>query len=114
MAGLPKGDISTKEEAAMALAQILHESDGLQTRVEYEPEDYSQPGCDVPGKVYYGRGYIQLTGCDNYRRASMELYNDDRLHQDPDLVAREESVAWDVTFHYWKVNNISVLKVQAK
>lgn len=103
--GLPKGDIATKEEAAMALAQILHESDGLRTKVEYNPErnNYAEPDCDAPGKLYYGRGYIQLTGCKNYRKASMDLFQNDALVQDPDKVARDEQLAWDTAFNYWRV-----------
>lgn len=89
----------------MALAQILHESNGLQTKEEFPEsrQNYAEPDCDAPGKLYYGRGYIQLTGCKNYRKASMDLFGNDRLVQDPDAVAREENLAWATAFHYWKV-----------
>lgn len=109
MQGLPKGLISTKEEAAMALAQFLHESKGLTKKKEIQckdtgcPGQYRVPGCDKPGKDYYGRGYIQLTWCYNYKAASQELYGDESLVNDPDKVARDENVAWDTAFWYWKV-----------
>jgi predicted chitinase len=113
----PKGSILTKVEAAMALSQFLHESDGLRAKREYAcavsscPGSYATPGCDAIGQNYYGRGYIQLSWCYNYRPASMDLYNDDRLVHDPDMVAREEQIAWDTAFWYWKTSVHSVAGV---
>lgn len=94
----------------MALAQFLHESAGLQVKVEIQckdtgcPTDYLTPGCDKPGKRYYGRGYIQLTWCDNYKAASKDLFNDERLDEDPDSVASNETLSWNTAFWFWKVN----------
>ncbi len=128
--GLPKGLITTKEEAAMALTQFLHESQGLTKKVEIQcketgcPGQYQVPGklrqffisceqrldkvqqssdCDAPGKKYFGRGYIQLSWCYNYKDASHDLYGDDSLVNDPDKVARDENTAWDTAFWFWKV-----------
>ena len=63
-----QGGIATKREAAMFLAQILHESGGLLHKIEAAcgngcvkcPKSYVSPGKDYPGKRYCGRGYIQL------------------------------------------------------
>jgi chitinase len=50
----------------MFLAQILHESGGLRYKRELAcintgcPNDYQITGPGIPGKRYYGRGYIQL------------------------------------------------------
>lgn len=93
----------------MALAQFLHESDGLRAKEEYKckdtgcPNDYKTPGCDAPGQSYYGRGYIQLTWCKNYKAASQELYKDARLVTDPKSVASNENYSWDTAFWFWKV-----------
>jgi len=106
----PKGSITTKQEAAMALTHFLHESDGLRAKREYRcqvdgcPNEYNTPGCDVAGQRYFGRGYIQLTWCYNYRPASMDLFGDDRMVRDPDMVAREESLAWDTAYWYWRTS----------
>lgn len=107
--GIPKGHIETKQEAAMALTHFLHESGGLTKKVEEQcrttgcPGQYTVPGCDAPGRNYFGRGYIQLSWCYNYRDASQDLYGDDTLVQDPDKVARDENTAWDTAFWFWKV-----------
>lgn len=107
--GLPKGSISTKEEAAMALAQMLHESDGLRAKKEYAcvetgcPGQYTDPSCDAPGQRYFGRGYIQLTWCTNYRAASKDLFNNNSLVTNPESVATNENLAWDTAFWFWKV-----------
>lgn len=110
MQGLQNGLISTKEEAAMALAQFLHESDGLRAKREYRcittqcPGEYATPGCDAPDQHYFGRGYIQLSWCYNYRAASQDLLGNNQLVSDPDAVARDENLAWNTAFWFWKVN----------
>lgn len=108
--GLPQGQITTRQEAAMALTQFLHESDGLRARREYAcqntgcPGSYVTPDCDVPGQYYFGRGYIQLTWCGyNYRPFSIAYFGDDRLRYDPDMVARDDSLAWNSAFWFWRV-----------
>jgi predicted chitinase len=45
------------------------------------------------GYKYRGRGYIQLTGKNNYSAASKEIYGDDRLVKNPDLVSQPEIAA---------------------
>ena len=59
-----QGNIRTKREAAMFLAQILWESDGLKATEEYACIKTECPGMygtsRYIGKNYYGRGYIQL------------------------------------------------------
>jgi len=110
LSGLPNGLISTKQEAAMALTHYIHESDGLKAKREYRcledgcPTEYQDPTCDIEGQDYFGRGYIQLTWCFNYKPASYDLFGDDRLVRDPDQVARDEQTAWNAAFWYWKTN----------
>lgn len=95
----------------MALAHFLHESDGLRAKREYRcqgsgcPGEYETLGCDAAGQRYFGRGYIQLTWCYNYRAASQDLFSDNRMIVDADMVARDENLAWDTAFWFWKVRN---------
>ncbi|XP_017492178.1 PREDICTED: endochitinase At2g43620-like [Rhagoletis zephyria] len=93
----------------MFLAQILWESGGLRYKRELICVKTGCPGVydhsvGVPGKNYYGRGYIQLTHSYNYKAASLDLYHDLRLINDPDLVARDEDAAWGTAFWFWKVH----------
>lgn len=110
LAGLPKGGITTQVEAAMAVAQFMHESDGYQAKREYRcqndgcPNEYRTPGCDQPGQYYFGRGYIQLTWCYNYKATQEHLGLGNKLVEDPDSVAREEQLAWDAAMSFWARN----------
>ncbi|RNA07089.1 chitinase 4-like [Brachionus plicatilis] len=101
--------IQTKREAGMFLAQIIHESMGLKFKKEIVCKKNEcagsypvTPGIGNPHKFYYGRGYIQLTWDFNYKEASFDLFNDDRLIQDPDQVADKEEVSWLSAFWFWE------------
>lgn len=52
------------------------------------------------GWKYRGRGIIQLTGCENYSKASMDIFGDMRLLDDPDQAALPD-VAAQVACWYW-------------
>jgi predicted chitinase len=111
---LKDGTITTKREAAMFLAQLWHESMGLEHKEEIacKSSEASKAACDKNypltagkgklGKHYYGRGYIQLTWDYNYEKASLALFNDTRLLDDPDSVAKSEELAWRTAAWYWK------------
>ena len=45
------------------------------------------------GYKFRGRGPIQLTGKDNYTHCSQDVYGDDRLVIDPDLVTKDKCAA---------------------
>lgn len=53
------------------------------------------------GARYKGRGFIQLTGRDNYRMASTGVFGDDRLLHKPELAA-EPHVAAKIAVWYWQ------------
>ncbi len=101
------GKISSKRELAMFLANILHESGGLRYKREIRcegngcPGDYRSDG-DAPGVYYFGRGFIQLTWSYNYGPASKDIYGDDRLIRNPDLVSDSDDASWAVSFWFWK------------
>lgn len=100
------GGINFKTEQARldALAKLY----GPKGTYGFRP-DVLTPRYDAKGAVsyspsdpqYYGRGYLQLTGKDNYIAASKALFNDNRLEKDPDLVARDPVVAARAAGWYW-------------
>ena len=61
------------------------------------------------GYKFRGRGYIQLTGKNNYAAASKAIFGDDRLVKDPDLVSKSE-VAAKVTAWYTKTAGANMAK----
>jgi hypothetical protein len=54
------------------------------------------------GYKYRGRGFIQLTGKKNYRIASMDIFKDDRLVKNPDLVNDPNIAALTVAWYMKK------------
>ena len=53
------------------------------------------------GPRFKGRGFIMLTGRWNYTAASRDIFGDDRLVQNPDLVAKPE-IALRTSLWFWK------------
>lgn len=105
MKALPKANIDAKWEAAMFLAQLIHESGGLKLVREDKGKEKKYDGDDPSHDLfYYGRGYIQLTHNYNYKAASQALYGDDSLLDKPDLVASDQQVSWDTSSWFWKAN----------
>ncbi|XP_058454724.1 uncharacterized protein LOC131432452 [Malaya genurostris] len=95
--GKINGSIGSRNEAAMFIAQLFHESNGFKYREE------RSRGAGQPYPPYYGRGYIQLTWDYNYRAASKYLYgNESVLLNDPDRVSRTPEVSMDVSTWFWK------------
>ncbi len=57
----------------------------------------SEPG---DGYKFRGRGLIQLTGKNNYADASLAVFGDDTLIQNPDLIVKNPEVAAQVANWY--------------
>lgn len=116
-AAMAGGQINTRLRIAAFLAQIGHESGSLVYVKELGGPSYfakydgrkdlgnTQPG---DGNKFCGRGLIQVTGRDNYAKASMALFGDDRLLRKPDLLEQPEwaakSAAW-----FWTSRNLNLL-----
>ncbi len=67
-------------------------------------------GNEASGDGFYfrGRGVIQLTGRENYRQASMALYNDARLEMNPDAVAKTPACI-DTAGWFWSRHSFNDL-----
>jgi predicted chitinase len=66
----------------------------------------TEPG---DGWKYRGRGFIQLTGKNNYAAASKAIFGDDRLVQNPDMV-NDPAVAAEVSAWFMKKNQGGMAK----
>jgi putative chitinase len=100
-------------ELAQFMAQTRHESwdfgkmkeVGNKKRfAKYDaPRKAKQLGNKVrgDGELFKGRGFIQLTGRDNYTRASQQIFGDDRLVKNPDLASRLD-VGAQIALWFWK------------
>ncbi|OXA60894.1 basic endochitinase CHB4 [Folsomia candida] len=112
IASLPKAQISTRREAILFLAHATWETVGFiytkevycQTHLADCLRAYPNNAGGLPGRVYYGRGVMQLTWDYNYRGASSYLYGDDRLLQNPDVVGEDPAVGWATGAWYWYAN----------
>jgi len=67
---------------AYMLATTFHETGRAMTPIaedgKGEGMEYGEPDPHT-GQIYYGRGYVQLTWADNYKRADDELYLENEL-----------------------------------
>ena len=66
----------------------------------------TEPG---DGWKFRGRGFIQLTGRNNYATASKAIFGDDRLVKNPDL-ANDPTVAAEISAWYMKRGNAGMAK----
>ena len=115
---LPIYGIDTPNEVASFLAQVLHESGGLKwlreiwgpTAAQSKYEGRADLGNTVrgDGKKFMGRGLIQLTGRANYLKMSMEMFNDDRLVRNPDLLSTAEYAVLSACI-YWKWRKMDLI-----
>ena len=102
-----EGDCDTrKRELAAFLANVARETGQLvyieQINKSSSYCDQTKTyGCPAGALKYYGRGPIQLSWNYNYRAASLYLFGDDRLLQNPDLVAEDSATAWATGFWFW-------------
>ncbi|XP_010526373.1 PREDICTED: endochitinase CHI-like [Tarenaya hassleriana] len=106
------GSSISKTEIAAFFAHVKHETGWL---CYTEENDRSNSYCNgddpefpcAPGKSYYGRGPIQLTGNYNYglcgRALKLNLLNR------PELVAQDPIVSFKTAFWFWTTNVRPVL-----
>lgn len=96
------------DELNAYMAQLAHESAGFRTAEEYASGAAYENRKDLgntqkgDGKLFKGRGFIQLTGRANYDAAGKALGVD--LLADPSKVATDKNLAADVSLWFWKNN----------
>jgi len=102
-------------ELAQFLAQMEHESLDFKKMKElgkstyfnkYDPKHNPKLANKLGNKFkgdglqFRGRGFIQLTGRENYTQASRDIFGDDRLVKKPDLAAQPD-IAARIAVWYW-------------
>lgn len=107
-------DINTLERVSAFLGQLAHESGELKYMQEIATGDAYEGRKDLgniepgDGRKFKGRGPIQVTGRSNYRLCSMDLYEDDRLMEHPEILEQPYdgcmAAAW-----YWKWKGLNEL-----
>ncbi|XP_031258175.1 endochitinase EP3-like [Pistacia vera] len=107
--GQTGSDDDSKREIAAFFAHVTHETGSL-CKIE---EDNKEVYCNdpnyacIPGKSYYGRGPIQLTGNGNYKTAGDALQFDGL--NSPEKVAQDPVLSFRTALWYWKTNVHSVV-----
>lgn len=92
--------INTPAQQAAFLATCAAETTGF-TKLTEGPSDY-----ESSKNPYKGRGFIQLTGEENYRAASKYFFgSEDVLYKNPELAAEPELAA-RIAGWYWAKNRI--------
>ncbi|MER8436772.1 peptidoglycan-binding protein [Mesorhizobium sp. M1312] len=103
-------EINTRLRIAHFMGQVAHECAGFRTTEEFASgaayENRSDLGNNKPGdgRRYKGRGLLQLTGRDNYRRMGESLHLE--LEDNPKLAA-DPVVSLKIACEYWKVRMIN-------
>lgn len=119
-AAMAQWQINTPARIAAFLAQVGHESNQLrntreiwgptpaQERYDVRTDLGNTPQRDGDGKLYMGRGLIQITGAANYASCSLALFGDNRLLTHPELLEQPEwaakSAAW-----FWSTHGLNRL-----
>ncbi|PVV01604.1 hypothetical protein BB560_003972 [Smittium megazygosporum] len=100
-------EIGSRCEAAMFLAQVLWESDGLRSKEEKmclktDCSGVYSSSLEFPENSYHGRGFIQLTHAQNYQDASLYIYGNSYLLEHPEVLVDDDAVSWSVSAFFWK------------
>lgn len=114
-ASMAKYGIDTPLRQAHFLAQIGHESGELRFKEELASgADYegrkdlgnTQPG---DGRLFKGRGFIQLTGRANYTAYARSIGRENDFMADPTLIATDPALCVDVAGWFWSRRQINAL-----
>lgn len=107
------GGITTQARASFFIAQVCHESAGLYYREEIASGAAYNGRTDLgnyspgDGPRFKGRGWIQLTGRNNYRAAGKALGLS--LESNPTMASNNSAVMWRIAVWFWSTRNLNAL-----
>lgn len=114
----PQFGVTTPKRIAAFMAQAAHETGGFKylkeiwgptaTQLGYEGRKDLGNVIAGDGKKHLGRGIFQTTGRANYTTASIKMFGDTRLLDNPALLEQPE---WAVlsALHYWNDKKLNSL-----
>lgn len=106
--------VNTPIRIAAFLSQVIHESNAFKATREYDSGSAYEGRKDLgniypgDGKRYKGRGYIQITGRNNYLAVSNFIFKDNSLIDNPDLLAAPQ-YAMLSAFWFWDTRKLNAL-----
>ena len=95
-----------RNELSAFMAHTFFTSAGL-TRKNQEKEGVNS--FDDLLRNYKQRGYLGIKGSEQYRTASIHIFNDFRLLEFPELIVQDEIINWKVSLWNWKQNAHKIL-----
>jgi putative chitinase len=107
-----KYEINNSKRIAAFFAETIVESASFTATREFASgaayEGRKDLGNTYPGdgKLYKGRGYIQITGRNNYAACSKALFGDNTLIKNPDLLSTPK-YAMQSAMWFWKSNDLN-------
>lgn len=90
------GYISDKNELSAFMAHALVASKGLT-----QTKENNTSIVDELTRTYFRRGYLGIKGMEEYKEASADLFQDQRLLEAPEIVLQHERINWKVSFWKW-------------
>ncbi|KAJ3020058.1 UNVERIFIED_CONTAM: Chitinase 1 [Siphonaria sp. JEL0065] len=88
------------KELALLIGNTAHESGSYKFTEEINCKGVTEVTDHCQYGWYHGRGYIQISWEDNYRKAAEALGNP-KILETPDIVMWDESVNWATVQWYW-------------
>jgi len=107
-------EVNNDKRVAAFIAQTIVESASFTATREFDSGSAYEGRKDLgniypgDGKKFKGRGYIQITGRNNYGACSKALFGDDTLVKNPDLLATPQ-YAMQSALWFWKDNGLNAL-----
>jgi putative chitinase len=118
-AAMEQFQIDTPDRQAAFLAQVAHESGSLKYVEELASGDAYEGRANLgntapgDGRLFKGRGLLQITGRDNYRACSLALFGDLRLLLHPEMLEEPDNAARSAAW-YWRSRGLNVLADQGR